>query len=379
MERIDRVAVLGSGVMGATIAAHLANAGLQVLLLDIVPKEPNEEERAAGKTLADRAVRDRIATAGKAALEKLKPAPLYLPSYASRIEVGNLEDDLPRLRACDWVIEVVVENLAVKKALLERLAPHLRPDVVLSTNTSGLSVNALAEALPEGLRPRFLVTHFFNPPRYMRLLEIVPSRFTDPAVADRMASFIRVRLGKGIVRGKDTPNFVANRIGVFAMCNAIHHMVALDLTVEDVDAVSGPATARPKSATFRTADLVGLDTFLHVARNSWELLPADPRRDTFRLPAFVEQMVAKGLLGDKAKGGFFRKEKGEGKGLSVLDHRTLEYVPARKPRFASVEAAGSGPGALELRCRGMNRERTIGRDSIFTTVAPWSLPPVWWS
>ncbi|HVI95700.1 MAG TPA: 3-hydroxyacyl-CoA dehydrogenase family protein, partial [Anaeromyxobacter sp.] len=244
MERIERVAVLGSGVMGGTIAAHLANAGMRVLLLDVVPKAPTAEEQSAGLGLGDRAVRDRIAAAGRAALAKLKPAPLYLPSYASRIEVGNLEDDLPRLGGCDWVIEVVVEDLAVKREVLGRIAPHLRADAVLSTNTSGLSVDALADALPEGIRPRFLVTHFFNPPRYMRLVELVSSRYTDPAVAARMAEVIRVRLGKGIVVAKDTPNFVANRIGVFSICNAVRHMVELDLTVEDVDAVAGKATAR---------------------------------------------------------------------------------------------------------------------------------------
>src|SRR5512145_2153084 len=297
--RIDRVGVLGAGVMGATIAAHLANAGLEVLLLDVVPKAPTPEETAAGLGLGDRAVRDRIAAAGRAGLEKMKPAPLYLGADLARIEVGNLEDDLPRLARCDWVIEVVVEDLAVKKQLLgERVAPHLRPDAVLSTNTSGLSVNAIAGALPEPLRPRFLATHFFNPPRYMRLVEVVASRHTDPAVTAAISGFLSRRLGKGIVHGKDTPNFVANRIGVFAMCNAIHHMLALGMTVEEVDAVSGPATARPKSACFRTADLVGLDTLLHVARNSYELLPGDERRDTFRLPPFVADMVKRGLLGD---------------------------------------------------------------------------------
>jgi 3-hydroxyacyl-CoA dehydrogenase len=340
MDRIDRVAVLGAGVMGSTIAAHLANAGFRVLLLDVVPKEPTEEERAAGLGLGDRAVRDRVAAAGRAALEKLRPAPLYLPEYAGRIEVGNLEDDLARLRDRDWVIEVVVESLAVKQQLLARVAAHLRPDAVLSTNTSGLSVNALAESLPEALRPRLLVTHFFNPPRYMRLVELVSSRFTDPAVAAGMADLLRVRLGKGVVRAKDTPNFVANRIGVFSLCNALHHMVELGLTVEEVDAVAGPATARPRSAAFRTADLVGLDTLAHVARNSYELLPNDERRDTFLLPEFVGRMVERGLLGDKAKGGFFRKTRGaEGSQVLFFDHRTGEYLPARKPRFASVEAA----------------------------------------
>jgi 3-hydroxyacyl-CoA dehydrogenase len=339
MKRIDQVAVLGAGVMGGTIAAHLANAGARVLLLDVVPKEPTAEERAAGLTLADPAVRNRIATAGRAALEKMKPAPLFVPGALARIEVGNLEDDLPRLGTCDWVVEVVIENLEIKKRLLDRIAPHLRADAVLSTNTSGLSVNVLAESLPEALRPRFLVTHFFNPPRYMRLVEIVSSRYTDPGVAAAMADFIRVRLGKGIVTGKDTPNFVANRVGVFSLCNAVHHMLALGLSVEEVDAVAGPATARPKSAAFRTADLVGLDTFAHVAKNSYDLLPDDEARETFVLPEFMRQMVARGQLGNKTKGGFYRKTQGEqGSAVLYLDHATGEYVPAKKPKFASVEA-----------------------------------------
>ena len=323
--RIDRAAVLGAGVMGATIAAHLANAGIRVLLLDVVPKDGGD--------------RNRIAAAALAALEKQKPAPAYLPSDLSRIEVGNLEDDLPRLAECDWVVEVVVENMAVKKQLLgERVAPHLRADAILSSNTSGLSVNEIAAALPEALRPRFLVTHFFNPPRYMRLVEVVPSGFTDPAVTAGMSAFIAQRLGKGVVLAKDTPNFVANRIGVFAMCNAIHHMEDLAMTVEEVDAVAGPATARPRSACFRTADLVGIDTLLHVANNSWDSLPDDEKRDTFRMPAFVSQMVAKGLLGNKSKQGFFKKTRGEKPETLFLDVKTGEYAPTRRPRFPSVEA-----------------------------------------
>jgi 3-hydroxyacyl-CoA dehydrogenase len=337
--RIERVGVLGSGVMGATIAAHLANAGLDVLLLDVVPKAPTPEETAAGLGLGDRAVRDRIATAGRAGLEKMKPSPLYLAADLARIEVGNLEDDLPKLAKCDWVIEVVVENLAVKRQLLgEKVSKHLRPDAILSTNTSGLSVNAIADSLPEALRPRFLATHFFNPPRYMRLVEVVESRHTDPAVTAAMADLLGRRLGKGIVRGKDTPNFVANRIGVFAMCNAIHHMLELGMSVEEVDAVAGAATARPKSACFRTADLVGIDTLLHVAKNSYELLTADECRDTFKMPAFVQQMVERGLLGDKTKQGFYKKTKGEKPERLHLDHATGDYVSPKKPKFASVEA-----------------------------------------
>ena len=332
--RIDRAAVLGAGVMGATIAAHMANAGIRVLLLDVVPKDGGD--------------RNRIAAAGLAALEKAKPAAAYLASNLALIEVGNLEDDLARLSDCDWVVEVVVENMAVKKQLLgQRVAPHLRADAILSTNTSGLSVNEIAAALPEALRPRFLVTHFFNPPRYMRLVEVVPSRFTDPAVTAGMAAFISQRLGKGVVLAKDTPNFVANRIGVFAMCSAIHHMQDLGLTVEEVDAVAGPATARPRSACFRTADLVGIDTLLHVAKNSYDSLPDDEKRDTFRMPEFMSQMVAKGLLGNKSKQGFFKKTKGEKPETFFYDPASGEYKTSQRPRFASVEA-GKGiddPGA----------------------------------
>src|SRR5574341_423028 len=316
MERIEKVAVLGAGVMGGTIAAHLANAGLDVLLLD-------------------------VATPSLEALGGVKPAPFYLPSAAARIRVGTFAEDAARLRDRDWVIEVVVERMDVKKQLLaETVAPNLKPGAILSTNTSGLSVNALAEALPAALRPRFLVTHFFNPPRYMRLLEIVASRHTDPAVVAGMADFLSRRLGKGIVFGKDTPNFIANRIGVYAICNAIRHMTDLDMTVEEVDAVAGTATARPRSAAFGTADLVGIDTLRHVARNSHDLLPDDEERAIFRLPAFVDRMVEQGLLGNKAKGGFFKKEKGpEGTVRLQLDPKTGQYVPTTRPRFASVEAA----------------------------------------
>ncbi len=316
MERIEKVAVLGAGVMGGTIAAHLANAGLEVLLLDLATPELD-------------------------AIKAAKPAALFAPAVAARIKVGTFDADAAKLRECDWVLEVVVENMAVKKKLLaEKVAPNLRPGAILSTNTSGLSVNELAEALPEALRPRFLVTHFFNPPRYMRLLEIVPSRHTDPTVVAGMAEFLSRRVGKGIVFAKDTPNFIANRIGVYAICNAMRHMVDLGMTVEEVDAVAGAATARPRSAAFGTADLVGLDTLCHVARNSWELLPKDEERDVFRLPAFVDTMVEKGQLGNKARRGFFRKEKGEGGSQRFYyDHRTGEYVACKKPRFASVEAA----------------------------------------
>ncbi|MFZ2948997.1 MAG: 3-hydroxyacyl-CoA dehydrogenase/enoyl-CoA hydratase family protein, partial [Desulfuromonadaceae bacterium] len=343
MKQINKVAVLGAGVMGATIAAHLANAGISVLMLDIVPREANDAELAAGLTIFDGRVRNRIAAAGRDELMKLKPAPFFLPGYADNIEIGNFDDDMPKLKECDWVIEVVVENMAIKTQLFsEKVVPNLKEGAVLSTNTSGLSVNEMAECLPENVRKNFLVTHFFNPPRYMRLLEIVSCSDTDPAVVTRMADFISRRLGKGIVYAKDTPNFIANRIGVYAICNCIRTMMETGMTVEEVDAVAGPATARPKSAAFRTADLVGIDTLAHVARNSYDLLTADEERDIFKLPDFVGEMVTKGLLGNKSGLGFFKKVKGEnGQEFFYYDYTTGEYAPSQRPRFAAIEAAKS--------------------------------------
>jgi len=340
MKQINRVAVLGAGVMGATIAAHLANAGLQVELLDIVPKEPNTEEQSRGLTLESPQVRDRIATDGLKALQKQKPAPFYLPDYARQIRPGNFEDHLERLRECDWVVEVVIEHLPIKLQLLDKIAPHIKPGAVLSTNTSGLSVNAMAEALPAELRQRFLVTHFFNPPRYMRLLEMVPCNETAPEVMESMAEFVSRRLGKGVVYAKDTPNFVANRIGVYAIFKGMQHMQAMGLSIEAVDAIAGPATARPKSAAFRTADLVGNDTLVHVANNSYQQLPDDEEREVFKVPAFLKTMVENGLLGNKSRKGFYQKiTDAEGnKQILAYDWKTGEYRPAEKPQYVSLAA-----------------------------------------
>ncbi len=339
MRQINRVAVLGAGVMGATIAAHLANAGLEVLLLDIVPKELSSQEESAGLNLESSSVRNRIAANGLAGLLKMKPAPLYLKEYASQIEIGNFEDDLTKLKGCDWIIEVVIEHLPIKKQLFEKLIPHLNPEAILSTNTSGLSVNEMADSLPVDVRKRFMVTHFFNPPRYMRLLEIVPCNETEPAVVDDLAVFIRQRLGKGIVYAKDTPNFIANRIGVYAIYKGIEHMLDMDMTVEEVDVIAGPATARPKSAAFRTADLVGIDTLAHVGNNSYQLLPNDEERGVFKVPDFMVKMVEQGLLGNKSKAGFYRKEQVDGKRkIFYYDYKTGDFQPIVKPKFASIEA-----------------------------------------
>ena len=339
MRQINRLAVLGAGVMGATIAAHLANAGLDVLLLDMVPKELSGEEEAGGLTLDMPQVRNRIAATGLAGLLKMKPAPLYLQEYARQIEIGNFEDDLARLKDCDWVIEVVIEHLPIKQSLFEKVVPNLKPGAILSSNTSGLSVNAMAAGLPPEVRKNFLVTHFFNPPRYMRLLEIVPCSETDPVVVDELADFISRRLGKGIVHAKDTANFIANRIGVYAIYKGIEHMLSMGMTVEEVDAIAGPATARPKSAAFRTADLVGIDTLIHVGNNSYQLLPDDEERETFRVAEFMTQMVEKGLLGNKSKAGFYRKEQVDGqRKIFYYDYLDGEYKPLEKPKFTSIMA-----------------------------------------
>jgi 3-hydroxyacyl-CoA dehydrogenase len=340
MRQINKVAVLGAGVMGATIAAHLGNAGIEVLLLDIVPGEPNDAEKGAGLGLNDRAVRNRIASQALDGLLSMKPAPLYLPSYAACIEVGNFEDDMGRIKECDWVIEVVLENLEIKKRLYaEKVVPNLGDGAILSTNTSGLSVNTLAQALPESVRPNFLVTHFFNPPRYMRLLELVGGAGTDPGVIAFMAKSLGTRLGKGIVYAKDTPNFIANRIGTYAGAVTWRHMVEMGLNVEEVDSITGVALARPKTATFALWDLVGIDTVVRVLDNSFELLVSDEEREVFRVPESIRKMVASGLTGKKAKRGFYKRETVEGASVKFYyDFKSESYLPGTSPKFASVLA-----------------------------------------
>ena len=341
MMQMKRVAVLGGGVMGSTIAAHLANAGLEVLMLDIVPQDITEEEKAKGLTLESPAVRNRLAAKGLEKAIKAKPAAFFLQEYASLVEVGNFDDDMGKIRECDWVIEVVVENMEIKKKLFaEKVVPNIAAGAVLSTNTSGLSVNEMAQVLPENVRQNFILTHFFNPPRYMRLVEIAPCRDTSPEMVSHMADFIGKRLGKGIVHAKDTPNFVGNRIGVYAMLNCIKHMLEMELTVEEVDAITGPATARPKTAMFRTADFVGIDTLVHVVNDSYQLLTEDEERDIFKMPEFIAKMMENGLLGDKTGKGFYRKEKSaEGTQIFYYDYRTGEYKPRQKPGFASIQSA----------------------------------------
>lgn len=334
--QIKKAAVLGAGVMGAQIAAHLANAGIPCLLLDIAPKELTPDEQAKGLALDARAVRNRIAQTGFDAAQKSKPAAFFVADAAGLVTVGNFEDDLPKLKDCDWVIEAIVEKLEIKRSLFERIEPHLKPEAIITSNTSGIPLASLAEGRSENFRRRFLGTHFFNPPRYLHLMEIITQPETDPEVTKFMADFTDRHLGKGVVYAKDTPGFVANRIGNFSMLNAFSVMGELGLSFEEVDALTGSVIGHAKSASFRTLDVVGLDTAYNVAKNLYASLPNDEKREAFKVPAFMEVMVERRLLGDKTGGGFYKKV---GKDITTLDTATFEYRPQQKAKFASLDAA----------------------------------------
>ncbi|MET3545012.1 3-hydroxyacyl-CoA dehydrogenase [Paenibacillus favisporus] len=345
-QSIRKAAVIGSGIMGSGIAAHLANVGIPCLLLDVVPTQLTEEETKKGLTPENPAVRSRLATSAIEKLSKIKPAPLYDPAFASRITPGNLEDHLPQIADVDWVIEVVVENLEVKQQLLKRVEQHWKPGTVVSSNTSGISINEMAAECGESFRKHFLGTHFFNPPRYMKLLEIIPGRDTEPELVARMKDFCERVLGKGVVIAKDTPNFIANRIGTYGLLVTLQEMLEKGFTVEEVDAVTGPAMGRPKSATFRTLDLVGLDTFVHVADNVRMNVENEHEQAVFTSPDVLTGMVARGWLGEKSGQGFYLKKKTPaGSEILSLDLKTLEYVPQMKPKSASLEAAKMAKGA----------------------------------
>lgn len=335
-DRIRKAAVLGAGVMGSGIAAHLANAGIPVLLLDIVPPKPGP-----GDDTASKAFRNKFSLGALANMKKLRPAPLFSFKALELIEVGNFEDDLAKIKDCDWVVEVVKEDLAVKQALFAKVEQHLSPTAIVSSNTSGMSIAGMTEGRSDSFKKRFLVTHFFNPVRYMKLLELVAGEKTDPKMMQRMADFGERMLGKGIVYGKDTTNFIANRIGTYGMMRTIQVMTEENVGIEAIDKIFGPALGRPKSAVFRTADLVGLDTFLHVTQNCYDSLTKDENRETFKPPEWLKAMVAKGVLGDKSGGGFYKKQKGgEGeKEILALDLKTLEYRPQQKVRYESLGAA----------------------------------------
>ncbi len=330
--RIKQVAVLGSGVMGSRIACHLAGAGYPVLLLDLLPKDLPENAR---KDQRDRIAREALQTAIKS-----NPSPVYEASVAKRIAVGNFSDDLPKIKDCDWIIEVVVERLDIKQQLFTEVEKYRKPGTLVSSNTSGIPIHLMAEGRSEDFRKHFCGTHFFNPPRYLRLLEIIPTPETDPAIIDFLLAFGDRFLGKTTVLCKDTPAFIANRIGVFGMMAIMQVQAKMGLTVEEIDALTGPIIGRPRSATFRTADVVGLDTLVRVAKGVADNCPNDEAREQFNIPAWLQKMVENNWLGDKTGQGFFKKIKGPAgeKEILTLDLQTLEYKPRQKPKFASVEA-----------------------------------------
>ncbi|MDP4086345.1 MAG: 3-hydroxyacyl-CoA dehydrogenase NAD-binding domain-containing protein [Bacillota bacterium] len=337
---IKKAAVLGSGVMGSGIAAHLANIGIPTLLLDIVPRELTEEEKRKGLTLEDSQVRNRISQTSIQKLLKQKPAPLTSKKNLALIESGNLEDDLHKLQNVDWVIEVVVENLQVKKQVFEKVDKYRKPGSIISSNTSGISVEAMVEGRSEDFKKHFLGTHFFNPPRYLKLLEIIPTQYTDSHVLSFMKEFGEDVLGKGVVLAKDTPNFIANRIGTYGLLITLREMLNGCYSVGEVDSVTGPLIGRPKSATFRTLDIVGLDTFVHVANNVYEQVTGE-EKEVFEIPAFMKEMLNKGWLGSKSGQGFFIKK---GKEILELDPNTLEYGPRKKLKTPSTELSKQEKG-----------------------------------
>jgi 3-hydroxyacyl-CoA dehydrogenase len=328
MKRINKVAVLGAGTMGARIAAHFANAGIPSYLLDIVPPD------------ADGRARNKIAAAGLDAAKKSKPAAFMDASLARLVTVGNFDDDLKKLAEVDWVIEAVVENLEIKRTLLRKVEAIRKPGTIVTTNTSGLPVGKISEDFSDDFRRSWFGTHFFNPPRYMRLLEIIPTPQADPAAIEAISHFCDVRLGKGVVIAKDTPNFIGNRIGTFSVLNVIRLMQEMDLTIEEIDALTGQAVGWPKSATFRTIDLVGLDVLGHVVGNM--IANVHDERSDLRLPDFFTQMVQRKWLGDKSKGGFYKRAKspdGKEDERLALDWKTLDYHPRQKPKFAALDIA----------------------------------------
>jgi len=340
---IRKVAVLGAGTMGARIAAHLANAGIPSFLLDIVPKALSPEDQSKGLTSNDPRVRNRLARAGLDAALKSRPAAFFVPESARMITAGNIEDDLAWVKDCEWIIEAVTEDLTIKRALLEKVQGLRSPGSIVSSNTSGISIASISESFCADFRQHFLGTHFFNPPRYMKLLEIIPTQETLPEVTQAISNFGDIVLGKGIVTAKDMPNFIANRIGTFTTMNVLRIMQEDGYTLEEIDALTGPVMGLPKSATFRTLDLVGLDVLVHVVENLAAALPNDERRELFRLPDFVQQMTQRNLLGDKTKQGFYKKvgSKAEGQESEILslDLKTFEYRKRQKASFPSLEMA----------------------------------------
>jgi len=338
---IKKVAVLGSGVMGSRIACHFAGIGLQVLLLDMAPTELTEAEKTKNVPLDHPAVKNRIVNEALTAALKSNPSPVYHKDVIKKIRTGNFTDNLKDIGSCDWVIEVVVERLDIKQSIFTEVEKYRKPGTLITSNTSGIPIHLMTEGRSEDFKKHFCGTHFFNPPRYLRLLEIIPTKFTDPEVVDFLMNYGDLYLGKTTVLCKDTPAFIANRIGVYGIMSIFNLLDKLELGIDEIDALTGPVIGRPKSATFRTADVVGIDTLVKVAKGVYENCPADEAKESFVIPAWLDKMVANKWLGDKTKQGFFKKtknEKGESE-ILTLDLKTLEYKPRVKPKFATLEAA----------------------------------------
>ena len=332
--KINKIAIIGSGIMGSGIACHFANIGVEVLLLDIVPRELNDKEVKQGLTLDDKAVRNRLVNDALKAALKSKPSPIYSQKFAQRITTGNIEDDIAKVKDVNWIMEVVVERLDIKKQVFETLEKYRTPGTLITSNTSGIPIKFMSEGRSDDFQKHFCGTHFFNPARYLKLFEIIPGPKTDKAVLEFLDGYGEQFLGKTSVIAKDTPAFIGNRIGIFGIQSLFHQVKELGLTVEEVDKLTGPVIGRPKSATFRTVDVVGLDTLVHVANGIYENCPNDEAHDLFKLPDFISKMMENKWLGSKTGQGFYKKE---GKTISVLDLNTLEYREKKRTKFATLE------------------------------------------
>lgn len=341
--RINKVAVIGSGIMGSGIACHFANIGVEVLLLDIVPRELTDAEKKKGLTLEDKQVRNRIVNEDLQKAIKSNPAPLYHKDFAKRISTGNLEDDISKVKTADWIIEVVVERLDIKKQVFENLAKHRKEGTLITTNTSGIPIHLMSEGHSDDFQQHFCGTHFFNPPRYLKLFEIIPGPKTSPEVIDFLREYGEKFLGKTSVVAKDTPAFIGNRIGIFGIQSLFHQVKEMGLTVEEVDKLTGPVIGRPKSATFRTVDVVGLDTLVHVANGIYENVPEDEEHEIFKLPKFVNTMMENKWLGSKSGQGFYKKVKDDqgNSQILTLDLDSMEYRKNKKASFATLEKTKS--------------------------------------
>jgi len=337
--RINKVAVIGSGIMGSGIACHFANIGVEVLLLDIVPRELNEKEKKKGLSLDDKVVRNRIVNDSLQESVKSKPSPIYHKDFVNRIETGNLQDDISKVSEVDWIIEVVVERLDIKKQVFENLEKHRKPGTLITSNTSGIPINFMTDGRSDDFKKHFCGTHFFNPPRYLRLFEIIPGKETDPEVLEFLEMYGEKFLGKKTVLAKDTPAFIGNRIGIFSIMSLFHMVKDMGMTIEEVDKLTGPLIGRQKSATFRTVDVVGLDTLVHVANGLHENVPKDEQHDLFALPDFIDTMMENEWLGSKSGQGFYKKiKKDDGSSeIKSLDLDTMEYRDKKSASFATLE------------------------------------------